>query len=99
MYQSCCSNLVPSISKCLNLPLVVKHSDQKTENKTLTYTQSPTTPPSKKGDKGEEVVDEIEDLFVLLSDIKHLYPTVKGVATGAILSNYQRCRVENVCGR
>lgn len=27
------------------------------------------------------------------------FPEVKGVASGAILSNYQRTRVENVCGR
>ncbi|CAM9901141.1 unnamed protein product, partial [Ectocarpus fasciculatus] len=43
--------------------------------------------------------DEVEDLFLLLKDIKERFPEVEGVGSGAILSNYQRTRVENVCGR
>jgi diphthine-ammonia ligase len=44
--------------------------------------------------------DEVEDLFDLLSDVcaaKEL--GVEGVCSGAILSSYQRLRVENVCAR
>lgn len=36
---------------------------------------------------------------VNLSASKERFPEVKGVASGAILSNYQRTRVENVCER
>ncbi|CAN0532556.1 unnamed protein product, partial [Ectocarpus sp. 12 AP-2014] len=43
--------------------------------------------------------DEVEDLFLLLKEVKERFPEVEGVGSGAILSNYQRTRVENVCGR
>ncbi|KAM6495775.1 hypothetical protein JOM56_008481 [Amanita muscaria] len=43
--------------------------------------------------------DETEDLYTLLSRVKSHHPDVKGVSVGAILSNYQRVRVEHVCQR
>ncbi|CAK1582896.1 unnamed protein product [Parnassius mnemosyne] len=42
--------------------------------------------------------DEVEDLFRLLSRIKDELD-IEAVACGAILSDYQRIRVENVCQR
>ncbi|KAA8917103.1 hypothetical protein TRICI_000775 [Trichomonascus ciferrii] len=43
--------------------------------------------------------DETEDLFRLLKTVKECQPEVEGVSVGAILSNYQRTRVEDVCNR
>lgn len=43
--------------------------------------------------------DETEDLFDLLSEVKCRHPEIQGVSVGAILSNYQRVRVEHVCQR
>ncbi|RKP13393.1 hypothetical protein BJ684DRAFT_22804 [Piptocephalis cylindrospora] len=43
--------------------------------------------------------DETEDLYRLLRRVKEKLPDVQGVSVGAILSNYQRTRVENVCKR
>ncbi|KAJ3554772.1 hypothetical protein NM688_g2937 [Phlebia brevispora] len=48
--------------------------------------------------------DETEDLFELLSTVKlppmqSAHPEIQGVSVGAILSNYQRVRVEHVCRR
>ncbi|KAG2349032.1 hypothetical protein BDR05DRAFT_873705 [Suillus weaverae] len=43
--------------------------------------------------------DETEDLYTLLEDVKAHHPDVQGVSVGAILSNYQRVRVEHVCRR
>ncbi|KAK7060526.1 hypothetical protein VNI00_001292 [Paramarasmius palmivorus] len=43
--------------------------------------------------------DETEDLYGLLSTVKVHHPDVQGVSVGAILSNYQRVRVEHVCRR
>ncbi|KAI0719642.1 hypothetical protein C8T65DRAFT_44647 [Cerioporus squamosus] len=43
--------------------------------------------------------DETEDLYELLSTVKTHHPDVQGVSVGAILSNYQRVRVEHVCRR
>ncbi|CAD5123213.1 DgyrCDS11574 [Dimorphilus gyrociliatus] len=42
--------------------------------------------------------DEVEDLYELLKEIKEKVK-VDAVSCGAILSNYQRLRVENVCSR
>ncbi|KAI0661073.1 hypothetical protein C8Q70DRAFT_912261 [Cubamyces menziesii] len=43
--------------------------------------------------------DETEDLYELLSTVKAHHPDIQGVSVGAILSNYQRVRVEHVCRR
>jgi len=43
-------------------------------------------------------MDEVEDLFSLLKQVKDEM-NVEAVSVGAILSDYQRVRVENVCGR
>ncbi|KDR83614.1 hypothetical protein GALMADRAFT_235897 [Galerina marginata CBS 339.88] len=43
--------------------------------------------------------DETEDLYELLLTVQAHHPDVKGVSVGAILSNYQRVRVEHVCRR
>ncbi|KAJ3882965.1 hypothetical protein F5051DRAFT_392889 [Lentinula edodes] len=50
---------------------------------------------SRKGVDG----DETEDLYNLLTNVKSHHPDVQGVSVGAILSNYQRVRVEHVCQR
>ncbi|XP_058825900.1 uncharacterized protein LOC131685896 [Topomyia yanbarensis] len=42
--------------------------------------------------------DEVEDLYELLQQVKE-EQNVEAVAVGAILSDYQRVRVENVCNR
>jgi len=43
--------------------------------------------------------DEVEDLHDLLRRVQQAMPHVNAVCVGAILSDYQRNRVENVCGR
>ncbi|KAG1840067.1 hypothetical protein DFJ58DRAFT_95365 [Suillus subalutaceus] len=42
----------------------------------------------------------MEDLYTLLHDVKVHHPGLQGVSVGTILSesNYQRVRVEHVCG-
>ncbi|KAF9076786.1 hypothetical protein BDP27DRAFT_1413934 [Rhodocollybia butyracea] len=47
---------------------------------------------SRKGVEG----DETEDLYDLLATVKSHHPDIQGVSVGAILSNYQRVRVEHV---
>ncbi|XP_071549969.1 uncharacterized protein [Panulirus ornatus] len=42
--------------------------------------------------------DEVEDLFLLLKEVKEKC-SVDAVSVGAVLSDYQRVRVENVCSR
>ncbi|KAG9317438.1 hypothetical protein JVU11DRAFT_1638 [Chiua virens] len=43
--------------------------------------------------------DETEDLYALLFEVLHHHPDIQAVSVGAILSNYQRVRVEHVCRR
>ncbi|ORX53730.1 hypothetical protein BCR36DRAFT_348617 [Piromyces finnis] len=43
--------------------------------------------------------DEVEDLYNLLLKIKTEHPEIEGVSVGAILSNFQRVRVESICNR
>ncbi|KAI7907376.1 uncharacterized protein BX663DRAFT_495703 [Cokeromyces recurvatus] len=43
--------------------------------------------------------DETEDLYMLLKEVLEHHPDIQGVSVGAILSNYQRVRVEHVCNR
>ena len=43
--------------------------------------------------------DEIEELYELLKEIKEKIPDLEAVSVGAILSSYQRTRVESVCDR
>ncbi|KAG6378701.1 hypothetical protein JVT61DRAFT_12973 [Boletus reticuloceps] len=43
--------------------------------------------------------DETEDLYALLRDVLDHHPDIQAVSVGAILSNYQRVRVEHVCRR
>ena len=43
--------------------------------------------------------DEVEDLFLLLQDVKQHHPDVIGVSSGAIGSTYQKNRVERICER
>ncbi|CAD6567150.1 MAG: hypothetical protein CYPHOPRED_001460 [Cyphobasidiales sp. Tagirdzhanova-0007] len=43
--------------------------------------------------------DETEDLHHLLKTVLAAHPNIEGVSVGAILSNYQRIRVEHVCAR
>lgn len=43
--------------------------------------------------------DEVEDLYCLLKQIQSECPDIKAVSSGAILSTYQRTRIENVCSR
>lgn len=88
MYQTVGHEAVEDLVQCLGLPLrratVEKH---RAVDQTLHYTEH----------YSEQ--DEVEDLYRLLKSIKEEFPDVQGVTSGAILSNYQRNRVEFVCYR
>ncbi|KAF9247329.1 hypothetical protein BU15DRAFT_39022 [Melanogaster broomeanus] len=43
--------------------------------------------------------DETEDLYALLKEVLDHHQDIQAVSVGAILSNYQRVRVEHVCRR
>src|SRR5271170_5930181 len=85
MYQTVGHDAVHLQAECVDIPLYRDYIAGQAIDQALDYTITEN--------------DETEDLFGLLSDVKRLHPDIQGVAVGAILSNYQRARVENVCER
>ena len=49
--------------------------------------------------ESKDATDEVEDLHRLLAAVKARHPDVAAAAAGAIASDYQRLRLEHVCGR
>lgn len=70
----------------MDKPLLLQPINGKSENQNMYY------------DKADTHNDEVEDLYSLLSRAKQEYG-VQAVSSGAILSDYQRLRIENVCDR
>ncbi|KAJ8908715.1 hypothetical protein NDN08_005420 [Rhodosorus marinus] len=85
MYQTVGHEVIEAYSECLGVPLVRLETKAKLANSDLAYEPTPG--------------DEVEDLCQLLSIVKSQYPEIQAVSSGAVLSNYQRLRVENVCSR
>ncbi|KAJ3232166.1 ATP binding domain 4 [Chytriomyces hyalinus] len=86
MYQTVGSNVVvPLIAECLGLPLFRRCIRGASVSVEMDYQV--------------ESGDEVEDLMLLLNEVLIEMPDVQAVSVGAILSNYQRIRVEHVCSR
>ncbi|KAJ3367491.1 hypothetical protein GGF31_007493 [Allomyces arbusculus] len=109
MYQTVGHDVIPLYAKCFRNPAMPNDADPlaapdlplfrraiagASANIAMTYDHAGAAT----GDGGN-VVDEVEDLYLLLKDVVTTMPEVKGVSVGAILSSYQRVRVENVCQR
>lgn len=85
MYQSAAHAAVPGVADCLGVPLVRRPIRGTASCRDLNYS-------AQEG-------DEVEDLYLLLEEVRASYPEVEAVSSGAILSTYQRTRVEDVCTR
>ena len=85
MYQSAAHQVIPLFEQCFNVPLFRQAIKNGAMSQQLDYLPNE--------------ADEVEDLFVLLQHVKQTYPDITGVSCGAIVSNYQRFRVESVCQR
>lgn len=85
MFQTVGHDALEFYSECVGVPMFRGDINGKSVNQQLDYkiTQE----------------DEIEDLYLLLEKVKIALPDVEAVSVGAILSSYQRTRVENVCQR
>jgi diphthine-ammonia ligase len=84
MFQSTGSNLIKFIAQALDKPLFIQEmGDSLNIEKVYENTFG----------------DEVEQLFMLLERIKRQFPGITALSTGAILSSYQRERIENVCER
>ncbi|KAI3748450.1 hypothetical protein L6452_11521 [Arctium lappa] len=85
MYQTVGHQIVVSYAKCMGVPLFRRRIQGSTRRHDLSYKKTPG--------------DEVEDMFILLKEVKKQIPSVTAVSSGAIASDYQRLRVENVCSR
>ncbi|GMT00425.1 hypothetical protein PENTCL1PPCAC_22599, partial [Pristionchus entomophagus] len=85
MYQTVGSEGIEMIAESMELPLYRQSISGTSLMQSMEY------------EKTEG--DEVEDLFKLLIRVKENHPNVRGVSVGAILSSYQKLRVENVCAR
>lgn len=82
MYQTVGHDVIHLYEECLQVPL---------------YRQTIKGTPIEQGsDYVKTEMDETEDLYELLHTVKERHPDLQAVSVGAILSNYQRIRVENV---
>ncbi|KDE05916.1 hypothetical protein MVLG_03729 [Microbotryum lychnidis-dioicae p1A1 Lamole] len=104
MYQTVAHSGLSLIAESLSLPFYTRiitgtaiHRANSYGSRTGQASSSASTLASES--KSGEDKDETEDMYELLRDVKEKEPTVQGVAVGAILSNYQRVRVEQVCSR
>jgi diphthine-ammonia ligase len=87
MYQTAASEVVRTlVEDCLEVPLLLHQLVGTSRNTSLVYDNS--------SDEG----DEVEDLFVAIRKAKEEFQ-VQAVCSGAILSTYQRVRIEHVCSR
>ncbi|CEP12589.1 hypothetical protein [Parasitella parasitica] len=85
MYQTVGHDAIHLYSECMQLPLYRREIIGGSVLQDSDYTVTAN--------------DETEDLLMLLKDVLKDHPDIKGVSVGAILSNYQRVRVEHVCAR
>lgn len=85
MYQTVGHDILSLYSKCIGKPMYRQVISGKPENQNLEYKLT--------------IQDETEDLYLLLKTVLENHPDVQGVSVGAILSSYQRTRVEDVCAR
>ncbi|KAG5363310.1 Diphthine--ammonia ligase [Yarrowia sp. B02] len=85
MYQTVGHNVVAQYSDLLGVPLYRQPINGSAVTQKLDY--------------APVHEDETEDLFQLLKAVLEEHPEVEAVSVGAILSSYQRTRVENVCQR
>ncbi|KAJ7638968.1 hypothetical protein FB45DRAFT_417505 [Roridomyces roridus] len=91
MYQTVGQDAIELVARALDVPLYRRVISGQAIEQGLEYG-------ARNGSDGT-LGDETEDLYALLSTVKSHHPDIQGVSVGAILSNYQRVRVEHVCRR
>lgn len=83
MYQTVGHSIVPLYEEALDLPLYRQEIFGKAVQTAVEYKYT------------SDTHDEVEDLYSLLLEIQGCHPEANAVCSGAILSNYQRNRVES----
>ncbi|KAK4659868.1 hypothetical protein QC762_113050 [Podospora pseudocomata] len=96
MYQTVGHSIIPLYAEATGIPLYRKAiSSYGATQHGKDYSHYVSTPEEVK----ERKHDETESMFFLLKGIRQRHPEVNAVCAGAILSTYQRTRVESVAVR
>ncbi|SPO24210.1 uncharacterized protein UTRI_03478 [Ustilago trichophora] len=98
MYQTVGHDAVHLVAEAMGLPLYRRTIKGTAVNQRSEYgSRVPCSSSSSSSSTSAAAVeDETEDLYHLLLDVKSHHPDIEAVSVGAILSNYQRVRVEHV---
>eukprot|EP00934_Nitzschia_sp_Nitz4_P008816 Nitzschia sp. Nitz4//scaffold45_size130396//106541//109024//NITZ4_003469-RA/size130396-processed-gene-0.201-mRNA-1//1//CDS//3329552458//8806//frame0 len=87
MYQTAASEVVRTmVEECLGVPLLLHTRVGTSIQTSLQY-------------DNQDANDEVEDLYIALQNAMSMFDNVQAVSSGAILSTYQRVRIEHVCSR
>ena len=93
MYQTVGHSVIPFYEQALGLPLFRQPITGAVVDQNKSYgPDAPSAPLASSR-------DEVEDMLTLLGRVMASHPEVNAVCTGAILSDYQRTRVESVAVR
>lgn len=92
MYQTVGHNLIGLIAQALELPLYRQAIVGSAVTTSKTYDHAPES-------AVRTDTDEVESMLTLLRRVREAHPEINAVSTGAILSDYQRTRVESVALR
>lgn len=84
MFQTVGSEAIKLIGECLECPTFIEETSCNSKNIDLEYCYTEN--------------DEVEELFNSIEKISKIVE-FEGISSGAILSNYQARRVENICNR
>lgn len=102
MYQTVGHTVIPLYEKALQIPLYRQPIIGTAIQTALSYNHvgDPVDNGTSRSDlESDEAEDETESLIPLLKRIMAEHPTANAISTGAILSTYQRTRVESVALR
>lgn len=106
MYQTIGHSIIPLYESALGIPLYRQEICGKAVNTARDYSYQ--NHPDSDDDRGNEVVessssagneDEAESIYHLLRRVMRDYPDANAVCAGAVLSTYQRTRIENIAFR
>ena len=100
MYQTAASETIPTlVEECLGVPLFIRECKGRSKDTSLVYDHAAANSANEEDAATADPDDEVEDLYLLLGSIKSAHPEITAVTSGAILSTYQRTRIESVCSR
>ncbi|KAJ6055424.1 hypothetical protein N7444_004522 [Penicillium canescens] len=99
MYQTIGHSIIPLYEQALGIPLYRQAIKGNAVDTSRIYKNTTATTTTATNTNGPDETDETESLVPLLTRIQQAHPEANAVSAGAILSTYQRTRIENIAGR